>query len=110
MTRKVQGNWPGTAEIAFLRARLTARAAWAPSIHIVRPGRGGTCRTIAAGQSCNCGTPRRLLAAIAAEREMLRELEDMLGGDPFQEGMHALTILTGLVTAYPEWPGAGGGR
>lgn len=112
MAQKPLKTWPGTAEIMFLRVQLATRAAQASSAHIYRAGRAGTCRTITSGHACNCGHPARLRAGIQAERDLLDELEDMLGGDPYQEGRAALEILAKLVAAYPDWrdPAAGGPR
>lgn len=49
--------------------------------------------------------PTRVLTKIGVERRELDEVESMLGGDPYQEGRHAVNLLRLRALPYAECEG-----
>lgn len=79
------------ALVAFLRARVDAEAAEPPdNLHLSWCDRAQ--EYVYAGAPCDCDNPARIVREVEARRLVLDEVRDMYQGDPYQEGVHAVTL------------------
>lgn len=110
-SRKAAATAGTSGLVAFLTARFDEDERYAPEVktvvgyHFTRPPAASRPWEATATQITVYGMTRAL-DEVEAKRDILDELEAMLGGDPYQEGMHAgklLRLLAGAYRSHPDW-------